>query len=315
MRRALWLKGRVAVFSLVAAANVALAYARPHLDMAMPDWASTGINDHDLGHGVHMLESFGGNNGVVVGDEGVLLVDAEYPQLNAKMRAAITRISPLPVRYLVDTHWHWDHTGANGEWARSGAVIISSEKTREHITATQAAAHALPGKPFAPDAAALPALTIDTQVTLHIGSNTVDLIPIAPAHTDGDVVVRYREANVIQTGDTFFNGFYPDIDIDHGGTIDGMIAWYDRLYALCDAKTKIIPGHGDVATREDVRTFQAMLRDVRSRVSNAIAAGQSEAELIASHPLDDLDVRWGGNVVKQPYLLAVVYEDLKKRQR
>jgi glyoxylase-like metal-dependent hydrolase (beta-lactamase superfamily II) len=117
----------------------------------------------------------------------------------------------------------------------------------------------------------------------------------------------------LQTGDTFFNGFYPDIDFEHGGSVDGMISFYDTLYRMCGANTKVIPGHGPVANREDIRRFQSMLREVRNRVARAIAQGMSESALIDSHPLDDLDKVWGGNLVKQPYLLAIVYEDLKSK--
>ena len=289
------------------------AAAQPVQHFPQPDWATTEVVDHDLGGGVHMLESYGGNNGVVVGANGVLLVDAEWPELNDKVRARIAALSPLPVRYLIDTHWHWDHVGGNASWARTGAVILSSAQTRKHIVEAQRASTASAGQPYAKDPAAVPVVSISSGDRLHVGGQTVEIIQIPPAHTDGDLVVRYIEANVIQTGDTFFNGFYPDIDIDHGGTIDGMIAWYDRLYAMCDAKTKIIPGHGGIATRADVKTYQDMLKTVRSRVAAAIAKGLTEDQLIAAHPLDDLDVTWGSNLIKQPYLLAIVYEDLKQR--
>jgi cyclase len=137
---------------------------------------------------------------------------------------------------------------------------------------------------------------------------------VPPAHTDGDLIVRFVEADVIQTGDAFFHGFYPDIDQPHGGTIDGMIAFYDTLYKLCGPHTKIIPGHGPVANRDDVREYQAMLREVRNRVASAIAAGMTENQLVASHPLNDLDKKWGGNLIKAPYLLGIVYEELKARR-
>jgi cyclase len=134
---------------------------------------------------------------------------------------------------------------------------------------------------------------------------------IGPAHTDGDLLVRFVDADVIATGDTFFGHFYPFVDVPHGGSVDGMIAWYDRLYAMCGPGTKIIPGHGPVQTREDVRAYQAMLREVRNRVAKAIAAGMTEDQMVASHPLDDLDKDWGGNLIQQPVLLGFVYKDLK----
>lgn len=302
------------VLALCGCLVAAMAWGRPSEHMQLPDWSKTPVVDHDLGHGVHMLESFGGNIGVLAGDEGVLLVDAEWPQLHDKVLAAVRRISSKPIRYLVNTHWHWDHVGGDGLFAREGAVIFSSEQTRAYIVAAQKKNNP-PGSPYARDPAAIPVVTVTSGVKLHLAGQTVEIIHAPPAHTDGDLIVRYLDADIIQTGDTFFHGFYPDIDQPHGGTIDGMIAFYDTLYRMCGPHTKIIPGHGDVANREDVREYQAMLRTVRNRVARAIAAGMTEQQLIASHPLDDLDVKWGGNLIKQPYLLGIVYEELKDRQR
>jgi glyoxylase-like metal-dependent hydrolase (beta-lactamase superfamily II) len=279
--------------------------------MELPDWSKTPVEDRDLGHGVHMLESFGGNIGVLAGEEGILLIDAEWPQLHDKVLAAVTHISPKPIRYLVNTHWHWDHVGADGLFARNGAVIFSSSQTREYIAKEQATGTSDPGSPYARDPAAIPVVTVDHGLQFHLAGQTVELIHVPPAHTNGDLIVRFVEADVIQTGDTFFHGFYPDIDQPHGGTIDGMIAFYDTLYKMCGPNTRIIPGHGPVAKREDVREYQGMLREVRKRVAKAVDSGLTEEALIASHPLDDLDRKWGGNLIKQPYLLAIVYEELK----
>ena len=287
---------------------------RPTEHMELPDWSKTPVEDHDLGSGVHMLESFGGNIGVLAGDEGVLLVDAEWPQLHDKVVAAVAKISPKPIRYLVNTHWHWDHVGGDGLFGKAGVVIFSSEQTRAHIVEAQKQKNA-PGTPYAVDPAAIPAVTITNGTKFHLAGQTVEVIHVPPAHTDGDLIVRFVEADVIQTGDTFFHGFYPDIDQPHGGTIDGMIALYDTLYKMCGPHTKIIPGHGPVADRDDVREYQAMLREVRSRVAKAVAAGMTEEQLVASHPLDDLDVKWGGNLIKAPYLLGIVYEELKDKQK
>ena len=284
---------------------------RPDEKMDLPDWNRTPVEDRDLGHGVHMLESFGGNIGVLAGDEGVFLVDAEWPQLHAKVLASVAHISKRPIRYLINTHWHWDHVGGDALFARAGTVIYSSPETRRHIVEAQASGTT--GQPYAPDPAGIPSVTIGTGTQFHIAGQTVEIIHAPPAHTDGDLIVRFVEADVIQTGDTFFHGFYPDIDQPHGGTIDGMIAFYDTLYKLCGPGTKIIPGHGPLANRDDVREYQAMLREVRKRVAHAVDAGMTEEQLLASHPLDDLDRKWGGNLIKQPYLLAIVYEELKAR--
>jgi glyoxylase-like metal-dependent hydrolase (beta-lactamase superfamily II) len=303
--------------SLVIAASGLLSTAavgRPAEHMELPDWSKTPVEDRDLGHGVHMLESFGGNIGVLAGDQGVLLVDAEWPQLHDKVIAAVGRISPKPIRYLVNTHWHWDHVGGDALFGKAGVVIFSSEQTRAHIVHEQKQNNPV-GTPYAPDPAGIPVVTVINGTKFHLAGQTVEVIHVSPAHTDGDLIVRFVEADVIQTGDTFFHGFYPDIDQPHGGTIDGMIALYDTLYKMCGPNTKVIPGHGPVANRDDVREYQGMLREVRNRVAKAVAAGMTEEQLIAAHPLDDLDVKWGGNLIKQPYLLGIVYEELKDKQK
>jgi cyclase len=243
----------------------------------------------------------------------VLLIDAEWPQLHDKVLAAVSHISPHPVRYLVNTHWHWDHVGGDGLFGKAGVVIFSSEQTREYLDKAQATKASPPGSPYAPDPAAIPVVTVNNGVKFHLSGQTVEIIQVPPAHTNGDLIVHFVEADVIQTGDTFFHGFYPDIDQPHGGTIDGMIALYDTLYKMSGPNTKIIPGHGPIANRDDVREYQGMLREVRKRVAKAVAAGMTEEALVASHPLDDLDKLWGGNLIKQPYLLGIVYEELKAR--
>jgi len=291
--------------------TLGVALAAPELKMDLPDWSTTPVADHDLGHGVHMLESFGGNIGVLAGEQGVLLVDAEWPELNGKVRAAVARISAKPVRYVIDTHWHWDHVGGNALFARRGALIISSQQTHDYIVAAQRANRDNTGQ-YAADPDAVPAFVVDSGTQrLYLAGQTLEIVHAPAAHTDGDLIVRFVDADILQTGDTFFHGFYPDIDFEHGGSIDGMIAFYDTLYRLCGPHTRVIPGHGAVANREDIRQYQTMLREVRNRVAAAIGRGMSEQALIAAHPLDDLDKVWGGNLVKQPYLLAIVYEDLK----
>jgi cyclase len=303
-----WVSALLAMAALFVSAT---ASARPAEKMDLPDWSKTPVEDRDLGHGVHMLESFGGNIGVLAGDQGVLLIDAEWPQLHDKVLATVSRISRQPIRYLVNTHWHWDHVGGDGLFGKAGVVIISSEQTREYIKQAQASKASQAGAPYAPDPAAIPVATVNNGMKFHVGGQTVEIIHVPPAHTNGDLIVDFIEADVIQTGDTFFHGFYPDIDQPHGGTIDGMIALYDTLYKMSGPNTKIIPGHGPVANREDIREYQAMLREVRKRVAYAVAAGMTEEQLVASHPLDDLDQKWGGNLIKQPYLLGIVYEELK----
>lgn len=282
------------------------------LDFHFPDWKTVPIVDHDLGGGVHMLESFGGNMGVIASSDGVFVVDAEYPQVTQRIRDVIARISPKPVRFVVNTHYHWDHAGADANWARGGATIVGSKETRDHILEIQAARGDAPG-PYQRDPAGVPTLTTTGQMNFQIGDETVEVTHLPPTHTDGDLLIHFVHADVIQTGDAFFKGFYPDIDVDHGGSIDGMIAMCDRLYAMAGPKTKIIPGHGEIATRDDARIYGDMLRTVRSRVAKGIAEGKTVKQLIAEHPLADLDPQFGGNLVKAPYFISIVYKDLARK--
>ncbi len=158
-------------------------------------------------------------------------------------------------------------------------------------------------------------ISFDRTVTFYLNGETIHVFHIESAHTDGDAVVHFREADVIHTGDAYFNGFYPFIDVEHGGSIDGMIAFYDQLIALSGPDSRIIPGHGPEAARDDVRKYQTMLKMVRQRVAEAIAQGQSLEDLIAAEPLADLDPEWGDNLIKAPMLLSMVHADLSHARR
>ncbi len=290
----------------------ALAAAQIVLTMVYPDWATVPITDHDLGGGVHMIESFGGNVGAVAGPDGLLLIDSEYPELAGRLKPVLARIGS-PVKMVIDTHYHWDHVGGNAGFARRGATIVASPETRRHIIEQQRAPDNEPGQ-YTRDPVALPTVTVARSRVFHVGREIVEVSHLPNDHTDGDLLVRYVHADVVQTGDTYFNGFYPDIDVAHGGSIDGMIAGCDRLVAMAGPRTRIIPGHGPVATRDDVRAFADMLRTVRARVADALARHVTLDALIATHPLDDMDPRWGGNLVKAPYLISIVYDDLSRRR-
>lgn len=278
-----------------------------------PDWDTVKIKTFDLGNGIYMLEGFGGNIGVSVGEDGVFLVDDQYAPLTPKIIAAIKKLSDQPIRFVINTHWHGDHTGGNENLGKLGTTIVAHDNART-LLALERMDDAL-HKMVAPAPESLPVITFDSTVTFHLNDETIHVFHIAPAHTDGDVVVHFLDADVIHTGDAYFQGFYPFIDVEHGGSIDGMIAFYDQLMALAGPDTRIIPGHGPIATRDDVRIYQAMLKTVRERVADSIAAGQSLDELIAAEPLADLDAKWGGNLIKAPMLLSMVHADLSGTHR
>lgn len=278
----------------------------------LPDWDTVEIKTIDLGGGVYMLEGFGGNIGVLAGDDGVILVDDQYAMLTEKIVAAVTALSAAPVRFVINTHWHPDHTGGNENLGAAGAIIVAHDESRRIMLFTQEDEELKQQIHFAPGD--IPVITFSRTATFHINGETVEVRHIAPAHTSGDAIVIFKNADVIHTGDAYFNGFYPFIDVRFGGSIDGMIAFYDELLALAGPDTQIIPGHGPVAGRDDVRDYQAMLRQVRDRVAKAIADGVSLDDLIAAEPLADLDPKWGGNLIKAEGLLRMVHGDLSRGQ-
>jgi glyoxylase-like metal-dependent hydrolase (beta-lactamase superfamily II) len=298
----------VALVASVAAIGTAEAQL-----VQLPDWDTVDITTFDLGNGIYMLEGFGGNIGVSVGEDGVFLIDDQYAPLTPKIIAAIKELSDQPIRFVINTHWHDDHTGGNENLGKLGALIVAHDNTRAVLVLARMD-EALQKK-VAPPPESLPVISFDNTVTFHLNGETIHVFHIDSAHTDGDAVVHFREADVIHTGDAYFNGFYPFIDVAHGGSIDGMIAFYDQLIALSGPNTRIIPGHGPVAARDDVQRYQTMLKTVRDRVAEAIAQGQSLEELIAAEPLADLDPEWGDNLIKAPLLLTIVHADLSGAQR
>ena len=277
--------------------------------ITFPVWETVIVQDRDLGGHVHVLQGFGGNIGLLLTDAGIVVVDAEYPQLTDKLMAKIRSLSDQPLRYLVDTHFHWDHVGGNAGLAKAGAKIIASPETIRHIKEEQGSGRAPPGQ-YPPDPLLLPTIEVKSRRTLRMGAEIVEIYHIRHAHTDGDLIVRFVRADVIHTGDAFFNGFYPYIDVAHGGSIDQAIAFCDQLYALATPRTRIIPGHGEVTNREYIKEYRAMLRTVRERVAAAIRAGHSLREIKGAHLLADLEPRWGSGVTQGDDFLEMVYASL-----
>ncbi|MEM7052078.1 MAG: MBL fold metallo-hydrolase [Acidobacteriota bacterium] len=259
--------------------------------------------------GIAMLEGAGGNIGVSYGVDGVLVIDDQFAPLAEKIKAALGELSAAPVRFVLNTHWHHDHTGGNEILGGEGAVIVAHENARRRLTTTQFV------KGFDRDyppysRAGLPVVTFTRDITFHLNDDEIHVFHVADAHTDGDAVVHFRQANVLHAGDLFFNGFYPFLDVWNGGTIDGLIAAVERLLELSDGATRIIPGHGPLAKRPDLVKYRDMLRTVRHRVAARRAAGESLEQIIAARPTADLDPTWGQGPLSVDLFLSLVYETL-----
>jgi glyoxylase-like metal-dependent hydrolase (beta-lactamase superfamily II) len=287
-----------AVALIMTAANAQAQQPAPAVPPAPPaiDWERIQIRTTDLGNRTYMLEGQGGNITVAVGSDAILMVDSQFAPLSAKIREAIRAISPLPIRYLVNTHYHGDHTGGNDNFARDGAVIVAQDNIRVRLGAgTRNGLTGATVPPRAPEA--LPKQTyFGGTFALEFGGRKAQLTHIANAHTDGDTWIYFADANVLATGDTFNNlKRYQNIDFANGGDVRGMIRAIDTYLKVANDDTRIVPGHGPLATKADLVVFRDMLVASRDRIEKLFKEGKSEQEVVAARPLADLDASWGNN--------------------
>jgi len=264
------------------------------------------------GH-VSVLFGAGGNIGVFTAPDGVILVDDQFAPLTPKIEAAVKALSDQPVKFVLNTHWHGDHTGGNENMAKAGAVIFAQENARKRLVEGQV--NKLFGRTVPPaTGGALPVITFEHDVTFHMGDETIRCLHVEHAHTDGDVIVRFEKANVIHMGDTFFNTMYPIIDVESGGSLDGMIAAVDRGLTMIDVATKVIPGHGPTGDRKALEDYRAMLVGVRDAVKPLILQGKTLAEVQAAKPTAAFDAAWGKGFLKPDRFVEIVYSDYSSQK-
>ena len=274
-----------------------------------PDLDKVEIQTTQLADGVYLLVGAGGNIGASVGEDGVFLIDDQLAPLTDKIRAAIATISDQPIKFVLNTHWHFDHTGGNENLGNAGAVIVAHDKVRDRMSVEQFS-KALQRKTPASPSAALPVITFDESVTFHLNGQTIHAFHVDPAHTDGDSVIHFQEANVIHAGDVYFNGLYPFIDTDSKGSLEGIITAVEQILTMADEQTQIIPGHGPLSTRSELEAYRRMLVAVRDRTQAAIDQGMSLENFVASNPTADYDATWGKGFLSPKQFLTIVYTHL-----
>jgi glyoxylase-like metal-dependent hydrolase (beta-lactamase superfamily II) len=279
------------------------------------DFSKIELKTTKLGPGVAMLEGVGGfaggNIAVSFGADGPVIVDDQFVPMVPKIVAAVRALQDAPIRFVINTHFHFDHTGGNEPMTGAGAVIFAHENVRKRMSVDQFS-KAMNRKMPAQPAAALPVVTFAESVTLHWNGETIRVEHVAPAHTDGDSHIWFEKANVVHMGDTFVNGLFPFIDVESGGTLEGLIESAERVLAGTNSKkdVKIVPGHGPLATRADLMKFRDMLVDVKARVEKGIASGKTMDQFIASKPLADLEAAWGGGFIKPDQMVKQLWVNL-----
>jgi glyoxylase-like metal-dependent hydrolase (beta-lactamase superfamily II) len=295
-----------------AAAGLALfAMFTPRVIAQQTDFSKVEIKTSKIAGNFYTLEGQGGTIGVLSGPDGVLMVDTQFAPLSDKIIAAIKQVSDGRIRFLVNTHVHGDHTGGNENIGKSGATIYARTKLRERLEHPAPGANGQPGAPTA--AIGLPSVTYDSTVVIHANGEDVQLVPVPVAHTDGDTMVYFPNANVIMTGDFYRSTGYPNIDRANGGTMNGMLAGFDAIQKLGRPDTKIIPGHGAIVDKAAVAAHRDMMIAIRDKVAALVRQNKTQEEVVAAKLTADWDAKvTGATAMTADRFVGQLYQELKK---
>ena len=288
---------RVSLFCLVLAPPV-LAQDR--------DFSKVEVKAEKVGGSVYMLTGAGGNIGLSIGDDGVVMIDDQFAPLAAKIQAAIKGLTDKPVRFVLNTHWHFDHTGSNEEMGKT-ATLVAHDNVRKRLTA---GSPGLLGNKIAPaPKGALPVITFDQSLTIHLNGEDIRALHYAKGHTDGDSIIYFTQSNVVHMGDDFVTYGFPFVDVSSGGSLLGMIANVQKAMATLPADVKIIPGHGAVSAKADVAKFTGMLRECIALVDTARKQGKTLAQMKQENVLAKHDAL-GQGFIKTPDFIELIYNEL-----
>ncbi|MBM4184328.1 MAG: MBL fold metallo-hydrolase [Gemmatimonadetes bacterium] len=296
------------------ALSVLLVVVAAHPLGAQQDFANAEIRTVQVTQGVYMLMGPGGNIGVSAGEDGVFLIDDQYAPLTEKILAAVRAISGEPIRFVLNTHWHQDHTGGNENLGGTGAVIVAHDNVRTRMSVDQVLtfggqSRAIPASP----GVALPVVTFAEDVTFHLNGDELHAFHVDSAHTDGDAIIHFGGADVVHMGDTYFRTGFPFIDLSSGGSIDGLIDAVDRALAVMSATTKVIPGHGELATRADLVDYVDALRTMRNAVAELVLEGHPIDHILEFRPIQAQAVAWGMAREAEDDAVETIHQSLTSR--
>jgi glyoxylase-like metal-dependent hydrolase (beta-lactamase superfamily II) len=272
---------------------------------AQNNFDSVEIKAYKMNDKIYMLEGEGGNIGLLVGKDGAVMIDDQFAPLSEKIKAAVKKITEVPVRFVINTHFHGDHVGGNENFGKEGAIIVAQSNSRLRMSTDQFNATFKQTQKAAPYDA-LAKITFGDSVTLHLNGETLQVMHVKNAHTDGDAIIYFKGSNIIHGGDVFVRYGLPFIDQPSGGSIDGMIAGCDVILNLADEQTKIIPGHGAIASKKDVAEYKNMLVTIRDRIADAIKQGKTVNEVIAMDPTKEYKTSF-----ERSAFILLVYDSLK----
>ena len=279
---------------------------------ANDQFKDTKIETIKVGDGIYMLMGQGGNMGLSVGEDGVFMIDDQFAPLTKKIKAAIAKLSDKPIRFVINTHWHFDHTGGNENFGRDEVIIVAHDNVRKRMSKDNFIAAFNKEVPASPKIA-LPVITFNDTVTFHLNNEEIEVISQSNAHTDGDSIIWFRKANIVHMGDIFFNGLYPFIDASSNGDVDGMIRSVESVLAVVDNKTKIIPGHGPLSDKTSLIQYRDMLVTVRDRMQKLIDQGKTLDEIVLLAPNADLDRVWGNGFLDPKAFIQVLHSTMPKQ--
>jgi glyoxylase-like metal-dependent hydrolase (beta-lactamase superfamily II) len=279
--------------------------------LSAQDFDSVEIKTIKVTENIYMLEGRGGNIGVIVGEDGVLMIDDQFAPLSGKIKTAFAKISDKQIRFLINTHWHRDHTGGNEIFGSTGAVIVAHENVRKKMSTEQfvkAFNRTVPPSPKT----ALPVVTFTNDIKFHINGEQIEVFHIQHAHTDGDAVIYFENSNVVHMGDTYFAGRYPFIDLSSAGSIKGVIKGVEYVLSIIDENTKVIPGHGSLSNKKELSEYLDMLKAAKFQSEDLIKKGKSFQEIVDSPVLKKFDPKYGKGFLSREKFLSIIYEDLTK---